>query len=519
VAYPERVTKAVTRDSGAAEEPSAAPWALTQDVPQIYARRLPEPTAFALARRGATITKVVSAHFAPLALRQVRTIRQGALPAVQLARPLRKSFEDLGGTFMKFGQIIASSPGMFGDEVAEEFRACLDTGPGVPFPEVRQRVEEELGRPLRAVFAAFEEEPIGTASIAVVHRARLHDGRWVAVKVLRPRVEHVVATDLDLMQPLMEILVRLTGDQMAGSTLQLLDGFRVQIGEEMDLRNEARSLAHFRRLQHQFDLTRMAVPEPYPEFSGRNVLTMEFFDGVPIDDLAQVADLGVDPIPLIQEVMRAFFLTTVRWGAFHGDVHAGNMMLLRDGRIGVIDWGIVGRLDQQTHHFFISLLSAAMGNEEDWTEVTGFITRTYGPAIGEALGMTGPELTGFVRSIFEPALTRPFGEVSLAGLMQAIQLQMATAQGIEAHARTIGAILHRLRSQRRIRRMADESGGLMSEFDRGTFLLAKQLMYFERYGRMFVSELPILHDRAFIAQLLAGVDVRPGSGAHQPDGT
>jgi len=84
---------------------------------------------------------------------------------------------------------------------------------------------------------------------------------------------------------------------------------------------------------------------------------------------------------------------------------------------------------------------------------------------------------------------------------------MAKAQGIEAHQRSVRAIVRRLRTQRRVRRMADESGGLMSEFDRGTFLLAKQLMYFERYGRMFVSEIPILHDRAFIEQLLAGVDM------------
>ena len=317
----------------------------------------------------------------------------------------------------------------------------------------------------------------------------------------------MVATDLDLMQPLLEILVRQTGDQMAGSTLQLLDGFRVQIGEEMDLRNEARSLAHFRRLQNEFDLTLMAVPEPYPELSGRNVLTMEYFDGVPIDDLAQVADLGFDPGPLVQEVMRSFFLTTVRWGAFHGDVHAGNMMLLRDGRIGVIDWGIVGRLDPSTHRFFLALLSAAMGDEAAWPLVTRHITDVYGPAIGVAVGMSDDELTVFVRSIFEPALTRPFGEVSLAGIMQTIQLQMAKAQGVEAHRRSVRAIVRRLRTQRRVRRMADEAGGLMSDFDRGTFLLAKQLMYFERYGRMFVSEVPILNDRAFIAQLLAGVDL------------
>jgi predicted unusual protein kinase regulating ubiquinone biosynthesis (AarF/ABC1/UbiB family) len=482
----------------------AAP--LTEDVPRIYPRRLPEPTRAALIRRGATITKVVGTHFAPTALRQLRTIRQGHLPAAQWARPLRKSFEDLGGTFMKFGQIIASSPGMFGDDVADEFRACLDTGAVVPFAEVRQRVEEDLGRPLGEVFAEFEHEPIGRASIAVVHRARLGDGRQVAVKVLRPDIEHVVAADLDLMQPLMEILVRQTGDQMAGSTLQMLDGFREQIGEEMDLRNEARSLVHFRRLQNEFALTKMAVPEPYPEFSGRNVLTMEFFDGVPIDDLARVAELGVDPVPLVQEVMRAFFLTAVRWGAFHGDVHAGNMMLLRDGRIGVIDWGIVGRLDPSTHRFFISLLSAGMGDEAAWADVTGHITRTYGPAIGMAVGMSDEELTGFVRSLLEPALNRPFGEVSLASLMQAIQLQVAKAQGIQAHARTLSAILHRLRAQRRIRRVADESGGLMSEFDRGTFLLTKQLMYFERYGRLFISEMPILNDREFIGRLLSGVD-------------
>ena len=160
----------------------------------------------------------------------------------------------------------------------------------------------------------------------------------------------------------------------------------------------------------------------------------------------------------------------------------------------------------------LPIFSAARGNEEAWEEVSGHIIRTYGPAIGVAVGMSDEQLTGFVRSIMEPALTRPFGEVSLASIMQTIQLEIAKAQGIEAHTRSIRAILHRLRSQRRIRRMADEAGGLMSEFDRGTFLLAKQLMYFERYGRMFVSELPILNDRVFIEQLLAGVDLSRGGG-------
>ena len=141
-------------------------------------------------------------------------------------------------------------------------------------------------------FADFEREPIGTASIAVVHRARLHDGRAVAVKVLRPGIEHLVATDLDLMQPLLEILVRQTGDQIAGSTLQVLDGFRVADGEEIDLRNEARSLVHFRRLQTEFDLPLMAVPEPYLELSGSQRADHGVPDGVPIDDLARWPSSG-----------------------------------------------------------------------------------------------------------------------------------------------------------------------------------------------------------------------------------
>jgi predicted unusual protein kinase regulating ubiquinone biosynthesis (AarF/ABC1/UbiB family) len=418
------------------------------------------------------------------------------------ARPLRLTFEDLGGTFVKFGQIMASSPGMFGEEVAQEFRSCLDTGPPTPFSDVRIRVEDDLGMSMNEAFADFEEVPFGRASIAVVHRATLHDGRQVAVKIIRPGIEHRVATDLDLMQPLFEVLARQTGDQMAGSVLQLVDGFRIQIGEEMDLRNEARTMAHFRRLLAEVDLPRIVVPEPYPELSGANVLTMELLDGVPIDDLAQVAELGFDPGPLVEDVVRSFFLHTVRWGTFHGDAHAGNMLLLRDGRIGIVDWGIVGRLDPATHRFVLRLLAAALGEQDAWIEVTDHLVKTYGPALGVAVGMDEPQMAAFIRQLVEPTLTRPFGEVSLANMLQTVQLQLAKAQGVEAHRRSLRSIVRRLRFQRRVRRMADASGGLFSDFDRGTFLLSKQLMYFERYGRLFLADVPLLSDPAFFKELL-----------------
>ena len=441
-------------------------------------------------------------RFAPVVAKQLRAARKGVLPPEVLARPMRLAFEDVGGTFIKFGQILASSPGIFGEEISNEFRSCLDTGPVVPFDQIRRVVEADLGRRLEEAFATFERTPIGQASIAVVHRATLHDGRQVAVKVLRPGIDQLAATDLDLMEPLFEIISRQTGAQIAGAVFQQIDGFRLQIGEEMDLRNEARALHHFRELNERLKLDRVVVPEPFPELSGQNVLTMEFLDGVPIDDFGVIQELGIDPGPLIAQLIHGFFIMTVKYRMFHGDIHAGNLLLLRDGRIGVIDWGIVGRLDSETHWFLCRMLGGVLGDEQAWVDVTNHIVSTYGPAIGEAMGMDEEQLTAFFRSMIEPVLLQPFGEVSFAAMMNATQVQVASAHGVEFQDHSLRSIFKRLRLQRRIHKMAVDGGGMMSDFDRGYFLLGKQLMYFERYGKLFLADQAILSDPAFVAMLL-----------------
>jgi aarF domain-containing kinase len=489
-------------------------------VPRVRARQLPTPTRTALARRGAEIIRIATKHLGPEVFHQIRHLRDREVEATELIRPLRQTYEELGGTFIKFGQIIASSPAMFGEQASEEFRSCLDTGPKVRFTEMRRRIEDDLGMALGDAFAEFDPDPIGRASIAVVYRAVRHDGREVAVKVIRPGIEDLVAADLELMYPFFELLARQTGDQFAGSTLQLLDGFRDQIGEELDLRNEARALRAFRRLVDQVEMPLIVVPEPHLDLSGPNVLTMELLDGVPIDDLAKVEALGVDPAPLVEAVVRCFFLTTVRWGAFHGDMHAGNMLLLRDGRMGIIDWGIVGRLDTDTHHFFVQMLAAVLGDQKAWSDVTRHLIATYGPALQEAVGLDEEQLTTFVRSLVEPMLTKPFGEVSMASILQLTEAQLARARGADAKKRTVGAAWRRLRHQRRIRRMADEAGGLQTSFDRGNFLLGKQLMYFERYGKLFLSDVPILSDREFFVTLIEqSGELAPPSAESQPGGS
>ncbi|MHB8438728.1 MAG: ABC1 kinase family protein [Acidimicrobiales bacterium] len=474
----------------------------SDEVPRAFPRRLPRATRRQLLARGRQISQVVVKRFGVVALRQARYVRRGPLPVTEFGPSLRRTLEDLGGTFMKFGQLVASAPGLFGDELAEQFRSTLDTGPPVPFGQIVAVVESDLGMALGDAFARVEPIPVGRASIAVVHEAWLHDGTKVAVKVLRPGIDRVVATDLDLLQPLLELVARQTGDQTAGSLLQMVDGFREQIGEELDLRNEARAMVHFKRLLAEVDLPKVAVPTVYEDLCGQNVLTMEFFEGVPIDDLAAASRYGVDPGPLVEQLVRGFLLVMVRFGAFHGDVHAGNLMLLPDARIGVLDWGIVGRLDPEMHRFVIRLFQAVLGDDAAWDDVAGHLVRTYGPAMRDALGLDDEQLVVFIRGIIEPILLRPFGEVSLSDVITAPQVQLAKARGAGVHSRRLRDVVGRVRAQRKLRRAAEAGGGVSSEFDRGMFLLGKQLMYFERYGKMFLADTPLFSDRDFLTQLV-----------------
>jgi aarF domain-containing kinase len=465
-----------------------------ETVPRVFPRELPTTSRRDVVRRARQISLVVTKHFAPLALRSALSRH---LAPDAYARPLRRTFEELGATFMKFGQLVGSSPGVFGDGVAAEFRSCLDTGAPVPFDLVRRAVEADLGMPLDEAFWSFSETPIGCASISVVHKATTRDGRRVAVKVLRPGIEDQVARDLDLFQPLLEIVAKQTGEYAAGQLLAMFQGFRVQIGEELDLRNEARAMAHYRSLLGQVDLPRVTVPEVFAELSGPRVLTMEFFEGVPVDDLTTVAGYGYDPAPIVHEVIKGFLLTAIRWGTFHGDVHAGNLLLLPDGRVGVIDWGIVGRLDAQTHLFFRDLIRAALGDDAAWPDIARHAIRMYGPVLEENLGMDAAQVESFMRVALEPLLTRPFGEVSLADLLTAPQRRVAEAKGLESAQLTLRAIYTRFKEQRRVRAAAEAHGVYDSDFDRGIFMLSKQLMYFERYGKIFLADVGLFEDEEF----------------------
>mgnify|MGYP001225461454 CR=1 FL=1 len=322
------------------------------------------------------------------------------------------------------------------------------------------------------------------------------------MKVLRPGIERRVAVDMDLFEPLLQIVARTTGEYVAGQLLQMLDGFRLQLGEELDLRNERRAIEHMGELLQIVELPLVCVPRTYPELSGSRCLTMEFLDGIPVDDLARIESFGVDPAPVVTQTVKGFLLTTIRWGFFHGDVHAGNLLLLRDGRIGVIDWGIIGRLDPDTHQFFRRVVEAALGDEDAWGDIAAMASKVYGPVLVE-LGMSEDDLTTFMRMMMLPLLTQPFGQVSLVDILNAPQKKVAEARGFEAERLSVRIVIKRFREQRRLRLLVEAEGINESEFERGMFLLTKALMYFERYGKMYMSEQALFEDETFFRAALA----------------
>lgn len=457
----------------------------------IEATALPAPSRREVATRLSAGVRSAARHL-------VTARRAGKLDEMAIAGAIRRIFDDLGGTFTKFGQLIASSPSIFGEEVAHEFRGCLDSGPAVPFYDVRAVVEADLGRPLHEVYSSFDPEPMAAASLAVVHRASLADGTPVAVKVLRPGIAHRIATDLAVLRPLCRFIARNVAVGIAGTLSGLVQGLEVQIAEELDLTNEARSLHWFGIALEKIGSDRLVLPGVYDEFSGPSVITMELLDGVAVDDAKAIAEMGVDPAPLLHECIRIWFATTLCAGAFHGDVHAGNVMVRADGTLALLDWGIIGRLDDTTARFFRSMIEGVLGDDEAWVDVAAHVRMTYGEGMFEALGIQDDQFVSFVRSQVEPMFTTPFGQVDLRTML----IGDGATDGKRAGQRTRGEAVRNWWVERKRQRALMDSEGYGGGFDQATFLLSKQLVYFDRYGKQFLPDTPLLDDPAMFRALL-----------------
>ena len=287
----------------------------------------------------------------------------GAVSRAGVSKRLRKAFAELGPTYIKMGQIISSGEGIFPPELVTEFRQLRDRVPPEPFETVRRTVEEDLGQPLDAVFAHFEQTALAAASIAQVHVATLKSGEAVVVKVQRPNVAESVRRDLRAMSWFAPHLIGRIPISALANPPALVELFAETIVEELDFRLEARNMLDTARVLRSTDQQKtMVVPRPHPELVTKRVLVMERLEGFSFDDVAGMQAAGIDTEAVIRASMVAFLEGVMLHGVFHGDLHGGNLFVMKDGRVALLDHGITGRLSETKRLAFLKLMLAGTTN-------------------------------------------------------------------------------------------------------------------------------------------------------------
>jgi ubiquinone biosynthesis protein len=347
------------------DDPGALPWrrGLVDERVRVAAElpRLTRPERWPPGRRVVTVTRRLGAAVASWALRDRRA--GGAVSRSGISRRLRLAAERLGPTYIKLGQIISSGEGIFPVELVEEFKLCRDRVPAEPFRLVRQVIEEDLGRPLDALFRWIDRTPLAAASIAQVHAATLRTGEPVVVKVQRPTVARLVRDDLRVMAWLAPKLVGRIPVAALANPPALVELFAQTIAEELDFRLEAENMIDLARTFAELDQRSYVVPRPHPELVTPRVLVMERLDGFRFDDVAGMRDAGVDTEAVIRTGMIATLEGAILKGIFHGDLHGGNLFVLPDGRTALLDFGITGRLDDLRRQAVLRLLMGGAGND------------------------------------------------------------------------------------------------------------------------------------------------------------
>ena len=284
---------------------------------------------------------------------------------------IRLAFTELGTTFIKLGQMLSTRRDLIGPALANELAHLQSDVPGDSFEQTKKTIESELKKPLTELFAKFDDVPLASASIGQVHRAWLPDGREVVVKVQHPDITSRVENDLSILAELAGLADEYLADVRAYRPVQVVAEFQKVLRRELDFRRELRHLQIFNKNFANDDTVRF--PVPLPELSSEKVLTMTYLKGLPLGKLGFAISTGFDADELARRGARAFLDMIFRDGFYHADPHPGNILVMPDGVIGLLDAGMVGRVDEKLRSQIERAMVAVLAN--DAASLTDLITQ------------------------------------------------------------------------------------------------------------------------------------------------
>lgn len=422
------------------------------------------PTRFDLLLQGVKGAQRIAQTLRILAQTGVEWLQGERPPTPKL---LRQTFERLGTTYIKLGQFIASSPSIFPDSYVEEFQLCLDRTTPVPFHVMKRVMEKELGKSLKTVYAEFDPVPLASASIAQVYAAKLVTGEDVVVKVQKPGVEDILLTDLNFLFVAAKVLEYFVPNLSMASLSAIVDEIQKGMLAECDFYQETANIEAFQKFLRETGNDQAVAPKVFKQATTMRVLTMERFYGVPFTDLESIQHIVDDPEAALITAMNTWFASLMFCESFHADVHAGNLLVLRDGRIGFIDFGIVGRIRPQTWESMSKFIWAI--GQNDYKAMAESMV---------GIGMTDHEVD-----------TRQL-EKDIENLYSAMNTMMPE---VDLHNPDIVSI-----NEHEVNRVMMDLVGVGKRhgihFPREFALLLKQLLYFDRYVRLLAIESNIYFD-------------------------
>jgi len=291
--------------------------------------------------------------------REAKTASNGAAKPEQLADDL----EAMGPTYVKLGQVLSGRPDLLPDAYLKALARLQDKVKPFAYAEVEQIVATELGVRISKAFARFDPEPIAAASLGQVHSAALRDGRLVVVKVQRPNIRTQIAEDFEVLEQIAGFLEAHTELGRRHRFLSILEDFRITIHHELNYEREAHNLIALGENLKEFEL--IQVPQPVPDYCTRSVLTMDYVQGRKITSIGPLGRLELNGGPLAEELFKAYLKQVLVDGLFHADPHPGNVFLTDDGRIALLDLGMVGHTTAPMQEQLLKLLLAISEGSSD----------------------------------------------------------------------------------------------------------------------------------------------------------